>query len=115
MMIQNAPPGEPRFIGLMAEHNDLCGQFARAFGNERFQRIEPYEEMLYVVSHHDRGWDERDANPILDPNAGVPFGIGGGPALDGRKIHVCQDGDECGRKDDHDQEQAGWRRAAETD
>jgi len=83
MMIQNAPPGEPRFISSMAEHNDLCGQFARAFGNDRFQRIEPYEEMLYVVSHHDRGWDERDANPILDPDAGVPFGIGGGPTLDG--------------------------------
>lgn len=83
MMIQSAPSGEPRFISTMVEHNDLCGQFARAFGNDRFERIEPYDEMLYVVSHHDRGWDERDANPVLDSAAGVPFGIGGGPVLDG--------------------------------
>jgi hypothetical protein len=83
MMVQSAPPGEARFISTMVEHNDLCGQFARAFGNERFERIEPYDEMLYVVSHHDRGWDERDANPVLDPEAGVPFGIGGGPVPDG--------------------------------
>lgn len=83
MMVQSAPPGEPRFISTMVEHNDLCGQFARAFGNDRFERIEPYDEMLYVISHHDRGWDERDAKPVLDPEAGVPFGIGGGPVLDG--------------------------------
>lgn len=83
MMIQSAPAGEPRFISTMAEHNELCGQFAMSFGNDRFEPIDPFEEMLYVVSHHDRGWDERDAKPVLDPDNGVPYGIGGGPALDG--------------------------------
>jgi hypothetical protein len=80
MMVQNAPAGQPRFVSTMAEHNDLCGQFARAFGNDQFARLEPYEEMLFVVSHHDRGWDEFDADPGFDPGAGVPRGLGATPA-----------------------------------
>lgn len=79
MMVQSAPAGEPHFTCTMAEHNDLCGQFARAFGNDGFERLEPFEEMVYVVSHHDRGWDERDRNPVLDPASGLPCGIGGAP------------------------------------
>ena len=77
MMIQNAPDGEPRFVSLMAEHNELCEQFARAFGNERFEKPEPFEETVYVIGHHDRGWDKFDASPVLDPISGFPTGVGG--------------------------------------
>ena len=80
MMVQNAPAGRPHFISTMAEHNDLCGQFARAFGNEAFERIEPYEEMLFAISHHDRGWDEFDADPGFDAKSGLPRGLGTTPA-----------------------------------
>ena len=75
MMVQGAPTGETTFVCTMAEHNDLCGQFARAFGNDTF---EPLDEMVYVVSHHDYGWNEWDAAPALDAN-GLPGGIGGTP------------------------------------
>ena len=77
MMIQNAPDGEPRFVSLMAEHNELCEQFASAFGNERFEKPEPFEETVYVIGHHDRGWDKFDASPVLDPISGFPTGVGG--------------------------------------
>lgn len=77
MMIQNAPEGEPRFVCLMIEHMDLCRQFAEAFGNDRFEKPDPYEETLYAISHHDRGWDKFDANPVLDPVTGFPAGVGG--------------------------------------
>lgn len=77
MMIQNAPDGDPRFVSLMAEHNELCEQFARAFGNERFEKPEPFEETVYVIGHHDRGWDKFDASPVLDPISGFPTGVGG--------------------------------------
>ena len=77
MMIQNAPDGEARFISLMTEHMDLCGQFAEAFGNERFEKPVPYAETLYAINHHDRGWDEFDANPVLDVKSGLPTGVGG--------------------------------------
>ncbi|NKB22571.1 MAG: DUF3891 family protein [Alphaproteobacteria bacterium] len=77
MMIQNAPDGEPRFVSLMSEHNELCEQFARAFGNDRFEKPSPFEETVYVIGHHDRGWDKFDASPVLDPVSGFPTGVGG--------------------------------------
>lgn len=77
MMIQTAPEGDPRFICLMTEHMDLCRQFAEAFGNDQFEKPEPYEETVYAIAHHDRGWDQFDANPILDPRSGFPTGVGG--------------------------------------
>jgi hypothetical protein len=77
MMIQNAPAGEPRFICLMTEHMDLCRQFAEAFGNDRFEKPQPYEETVYAIAHHDRGWDKFDANPVLDAKSGFPAGVGG--------------------------------------
>ena len=76
MMIQTAPAGEPRFICTMKEHNALCGQFVRAFGNDAFERPEPYDEMVYVVSHHDWGWADADESPHLDPKSGFPCGLG---------------------------------------
>jgi len=79
MMVQNAPAGEPRFICSMAEHNDLCGGFARAFGNDQFDRLDPFDEMVYVVGHHDRGWDDLDAAPVLDAATGMPRGLGTAP------------------------------------
>ncbi len=79
MMVQNAPAGEPRFICSMAEHNDLCGAFAHAFGNERFDSLDPFDEMVYVVGHHDRGWDGLDAAPKLDIDTGMPRGLGTAP------------------------------------
>jgi hypothetical protein len=51
----------------MAEHTEMCGQLARAFGNDRFERLDPFEDVVYVVENHDRGWDGYDANPGLDP------------------------------------------------
>lgn len=79
MMIQTAPPGEKRFISTMVEHLELCEQFARAWGNNTFERPEPFEEFLFTVGHHDRGWDDFDAHPILDQKSGFPAGLGSGP------------------------------------
>ena len=64
MMIQSAPPSEPRFISTMAEHNDLCGQFARAFGNDRFERIGwpgefPFTRGVYPSMYRGRLWTMR--------------------------------------------------------
>ena len=83
MMIQTAPPGEPRFLCSMRDHNALCGQFVRAFGNDAFERCEPHDEMVHVVSHHDYGWDEFDASPVLDKGSGLPCGIGSAPVPGG--------------------------------
>lgn len=77
MMIQTSPAGEAHFLSTMAEHNDLCGLFVRAFGNGRFEKPIPWELTVYAIAHHDRGWDEFDARPVLDPKSGLPTGVGG--------------------------------------
>ena len=78
MMVQSAPRGQPRFICTMRAHNAMCGQLVRAFGNDDFERCEPHEEMIYVVSHHDYGWDAADAKPEHNPDSGFPRGLGNG-------------------------------------
>jgi len=82
MMIQNAPARAAHFVSTMVEHNDLCAAFGRAFGNDRFERLEPVEQTIYVVGNHDRGWDEWDANPALDPKSGLPCGLATTPPMD---------------------------------
>jgi len=79
MMIQSAPSGEARFVCTMVQHNDLCGQFMAAFGNDAFERPEPYDQVAYAVGHHDRGWDAADATTLLDPKSRFPRGLGTAP------------------------------------
>jgi Protein of unknown function (DUF3891) len=81
MMVQTAPQGEPSFVINMREHLDFCGQLVRAYGNDRFERPEPYDEMLYVVDNHDRGWDDYDVNPGIDPNTKLPYLMSRTPAV----------------------------------
>lgn len=73
MIVQSAPEGKPRFVMRMSEHTALCGQFGRAFGNDKFESVEPLEEMIYVISHHDDGWKPLDASPGLDPETRLPY------------------------------------------
>ena len=35
--------------------------------------------MIYAVAHHDRGWDDADAAPVLHEPSGYPCGLGTGP------------------------------------
>jgi Protein of unknown function (DUF3891) len=86
MITQTAPKGEAHFVMTMAEHMQMCGQMARAFGNDQFARLDPYEEMMYVVDNHDRGWDEYDANPGLDDDQ-LPYIMSRTPTLENMKTN----------------------------
>lgn len=79
MMIQTAPDGAPRFISSMRQHNAFCEQLVRAFGNSEFEDCQPHEEVVYAISHHDYGWDELDASPIVSQENGFPQGLGNAP------------------------------------
>jgi Protein of unknown function (DUF3891) len=80
MIIQTAPAGTPRLAIMMYEHTGLCGQFARAFGNEAFEPLAPLDLMVYVISHHDAGWTEFDRDPVTDENTGLPYNLVETPA-----------------------------------
>ncbi|HEY9248973.1 MAG TPA: DUF3891 family protein [Rariglobus sp.] len=53
------------------DHARLAGQFADAWGNERFPAPAQYSHVGYAIYHHDDGWIARDAAPSLTP-AGLP-------------------------------------------
>jgi hypothetical protein len=80
MIIQTAPAGEPRLAVMMHEHTALSEQFARAFGNDRFEPVWPNDLMFYVVSHHDAGWAEFDRDPVTDEATGLPYNLVETPA-----------------------------------
>src|SRR5579883_2282317 len=75
MIIQSAPAGTPRLAVMMYEHTALCGQFARAFGNDQFEPLAPLDPMIYVISHHDAGWTEFDRDPVTDEKTGLPYNL----------------------------------------
>jgi len=87
MIVQSAPrgaigtiAGQPRLAVMMHEHTALANQFARAFGNARFEPIAPSELMFYVVLHHDAGWADFDRDPATDPATGLPYNLVETPA-----------------------------------
>ena len=55
-----------------ASHAWLSGQLARAWGNERFDRPAPWEEVCLAAEQHDVGMAEWDLAPRLDPERGWP-------------------------------------------
>ena len=75
MIIQTAPAGTPRLAVMMYEHTALCGQFARAFGNDVFEPLAPLDLMVYVIVHHDAGWTEFDCDPVTDVKTGLPCNL----------------------------------------
>ncbi len=80
MIIQTAPPGTPRLAVMMHEHTALSAQFARAFGNDRFEALSPLDLMIYVVGHHDAGWAAFDRDPVIDEKTGLPYNLVETPA-----------------------------------
>ena len=53
-------------------HGWMCGQLARAWGNERFGWFEPVEEVCLAAEQHDTGWAEWELAPELDRASGLP-------------------------------------------
>lgn len=53
-------------------HSWLSGQLVRAWGNDRFARPAPYEEVCLGAALHDIGWLGWEAEPTLNPETGLP-------------------------------------------
>jgi len=47
------------------DHARLAGDFAKAWGNDKFRKPEPRERVLRGISCHDDGWAARDAHPSI--------------------------------------------------
>jgi Protein of unknown function (DUF3891) len=53
-------------------HAWLSGQLGRAWGNERFGAVWPWEEVCLAAEQHDVGMAGWDLEPELDPDTGRP-------------------------------------------
>ena len=55
-----------------ASHAWLCGQLARAWGNEQFGAVEPLAEVALGAEQHDVGMGRWDLAPPRNPETGLP-------------------------------------------
>jgi hypothetical protein len=53
-------------------HAWISGQLARAWGNDRFGVVEPWEEVCLAAEQHDVGMSEWDLEPTFNPHTGRP-------------------------------------------
>src|SRR6185437_14576333 len=55
-----------------ASHAWLCGQLARAWGNQRFGVVQPLDEVALGAEQHDVGMARWDLQPARNPDTGLP-------------------------------------------
>jgi hypothetical protein len=69
-----ALPDEGVSLAVLQDHHlNLSGQFASAWGNERF--LPPHPVVEYMARNHDAGWQEDDWAPQRDPATSIPYHI----------------------------------------
>jgi hypothetical protein len=71
MIIQEL--GDQLILIRQTDHAVLSGYFARALGNQRFGRPEPYESFCLAAAEHDNGWNEWELLPQIDPKTFTPY------------------------------------------
>jgi Protein of unknown function (DUF3891) len=52
------------------DHAQLSGLFAAHWGNDRFEKPQPYASMVRAAMFHDRGWIRYETGPQLNPETG---------------------------------------------
>lgn len=72
MIVQSAAANQPHFVIEQADHARMAGQLAAAFGNETFAQPVPRDLLIYIVAHHDEGWQAIDARCEQSPTTGLP-------------------------------------------
>jgi len=55
------------------EHARLAGGLADSWIDDALRAIEPSDELIKAVGHHDDGWADWDASPDVDPASGRPL------------------------------------------
>ena len=71
-MLLRREPAEFILIGQPA-HAWVSGQLARAWGNEHFGNIAPWEEVCLAAEQHDIAHAAWETAPILNPQTGRPY------------------------------------------
>ncbi|MBI3468522.1 MAG: DUF3891 family protein [Planctomycetes bacterium] len=79
--------GEHRWLLIsQPEHARLSGLLAERWGAEPFVPLEPRDELLAAVYHHDDGWADWEKSPQVDPQSGRPLAFTEMPLADSLAI-----------------------------
>ena len=54
------------------EHAHLAARLAEPWESSAFPPLEPRDELLWAIEHHDDGWRHWEERPQVDPMTGVP-------------------------------------------
>jgi Protein of unknown function (DUF3891) len=65
--------GDELVLIRQTDHAVLSGFLAREWGNDLFQRPEPFESLLLAAAEHDNGWREWELLPQIDPKTHSPY------------------------------------------
>lgn len=68
------------------EHARLSGMLAAAWGRPPFAPLEPRDEVVAAVRHHDDGWSAWEVAPKVDPQSGSPLDFTEMPLADSLAI-----------------------------
>lgn len=68
------PDGKPAWILIsQVEHARLSAEVARHWGAGGVLPLEPRDELLTTIAHHDDGWAAWEERPSIDPAHGRPY------------------------------------------
>ena len=70
-------------------HGWMCGQLARAWGNEQFGTVEPLEEVCLAAEQHDTDWSDWELAPTLDRDTGLPHTFKTAPFTVHLELHTA--------------------------
>ena len=79
--------GDQLVLIRQTDHAALAGFFAREWGNELFERPEPFESFRLAVSEHDNGWREWELLPQIDPRTRLPYSFMSVPTEDHMQLY----------------------------
>lgn len=68
------------------EHARLSGVLASAWGHRPFAPLDPRDEIVAAVRHHDDGWSAWEVAPKVDPQSGSPLDFTEMPLADSLAI-----------------------------
>ena len=71
--VERIGPTESWILIPQIEHAHLSGALAASWGDSSLAELQPLEEVIQAIRHHDDGWADWDAAPGIDPATGRPL------------------------------------------
>ena len=54
------------------DHSKLSGDIMKYWGNKEFSNIRSVDKVMYSITNHDKGWENWDSNPRVNPENNYP-------------------------------------------